>query len=53
MKVFLPAISGLVPTSMVEAIAALTKFCYILRWDVLDEEDLEGAQEVLNKFARL
>lgn len=53
MKVFLPAISGLVPSSMVETIAAFTEFFYIIRRDVLDEEDLQEAEHALNKFERL
>lgn len=38
---------------MVEAIAAFTEFCYIIRRDVLDEEDLQQAQEALDNFERL
>ncbi|KAK7677769.1 hypothetical protein QCA50_019321 [Cerrena zonata] len=50
MKVYLPAISGIVPSSMVQAIAAFMEFCYIMRRDVIDEQDLEAAKAALTRF---
>jgi hypothetical protein len=50
MKVFLPAIFGLVPRQMVRAIATFIEFCYIVRRSVIDENDLKKLDQLLIKF---
>ncbi|KAK7684399.1 hypothetical protein QCA50_012346 [Cerrena zonata] len=50
MKVYLPAIVGIVPTSMIHAIAAFMEFCYIMRRSVIDEQDLQEAETALARF---
>ncbi|KIJ17530.1 hypothetical protein PAXINDRAFT_72399, partial [Paxillus involutus ATCC 200175] len=50
MKVFLPAIVGLVPDRMVQAVSAFMDFCYIVRRSSLDEGDLNAMQDALERF---
>ncbi|KAF8335188.1 hypothetical protein F5887DRAFT_1079269 [Amanita rubescens] len=50
MKVYLPAISGLVPPRMVQAIRYFTEFCYYVRRSVLDDDDLDRLNELLAKY---
>ncbi|KAF8321908.1 hypothetical protein F5887DRAFT_904465, partial [Amanita rubescens] len=52
MKVFLPAINGLVPDEMVKAIAAFLDFCYIVRKPSLDETDLKALDDALERFCK-
>ncbi|KIJ57542.1 hypothetical protein HYDPIDRAFT_53904, partial [Hydnomerulius pinastri MD-312] len=50
MKVFLPAIAGLVPDKMVQAISAFMDFCYIVRKSSLDEGDIKAMKNALGRF---
>ncbi|KAF8337791.1 hypothetical protein F5887DRAFT_1063026 [Amanita rubescens] len=52
MKVFLPAIVGLVPAKMVKAISAFLDFCYIVRQPSLNEADLKALDDALERFCR-
>ena len=42
MKVFLPAIEGLVPVEMVRCVHAFLEFCYLVRRDFHDTKSLEA-----------
>ncbi|KAF9530756.1 hypothetical protein CPB83DRAFT_920826 [Crepidotus variabilis] len=53
MKVYLPAIAGHVPKEMVQAVAALIDFCYLVRRDVIDEDALDKINETLSRFHHL
>ena len=46
----LPAIVGLVPDKMVQAILAFMDFCYLARQSPLDEGDLEAMANALNSW---
>ncbi|KAK7684226.1 hypothetical protein QCA50_012550 [Cerrena zonata] len=50
MKVYLPAIAGIVPATMVRALADFIEFCYIMRRSVVDEQDLREAKTFLDRF---
>ncbi|KAJ7048411.1 hypothetical protein C8F01DRAFT_1223141 [Mycena amicta] len=50
MKVFLPAISGRVPSQIVQAVAHFTEFCYLARGSVIDEQALGAMEEAINAF---
>ncbi|KIJ12499.1 hypothetical protein PAXINDRAFT_14697 [Paxillus involutus ATCC 200175] len=50
MKIFLPAIAGLVPDKMVQAISAFMDFCYIVQRSSLDEGDLAAMKDALAHF---
>lgn len=50
MKVFLPAIKGLVPDAMVRAIAAFIDFCYLVRRSQLDESVLAQVDKAVARF---
>ncbi|KAG1837870.1 hypothetical protein C8R48DRAFT_622582, partial [Suillus tomentosus] len=50
MKVFLPAITGLVPDQMVRAISAFMDFCYLARRSTLSEADLDALDDALARF---
>ncbi|KAF8323650.1 hypothetical protein F5887DRAFT_1207891 [Amanita rubescens] len=50
MKVYLPAITGLVPARMVRAVRYFLDFCYYARRSVLDDNDLNKLDELLAKF---
>ncbi|KAJ3516412.1 hypothetical protein NMY22_g14214 [Coprinellus aureogranulatus] len=52
MKVFLPAITGLVPDGMVRAIAAFLDFCYYVRRSQIDEDVLEKIDDAVSRFLR-
>ncbi|KAJ3565394.1 hypothetical protein NP233_g7656 [Leucocoprinus birnbaumii] len=52
MKVYLPAISGYVPPRMVQAVAALIEFCYLVRRSTIDEDTLEQIKSQLRLFHR-
>ncbi|KAF8259589.1 hypothetical protein EI94DRAFT_1813094 [Lactarius quietus] len=50
MKVYLPAIAGHVPAWMVQAVAALINFCYLVRRNVIDEDTLTAIDHALHRF---
>ncbi|KAJ7933217.1 hypothetical protein B0H13DRAFT_2227419 [Mycena leptocephala] len=50
MKVYLPAIAGHVPSEVVQAVAAITEFCYLVRRDVLDEDTLKAVDAEVARF---
>ena len=50
MKVFLPAIEGLVPVEMVRCVRAFLEFCYLVQCDFHDTKSLEATQEAPNQF---
>jgi hypothetical protein len=50
MKVFLPAIKGLVPEGMVRAVSAFMDFCYLVRRSEIDESLLTQIDEAVNRF---
>ncbi|GLB45564.1 hypothetical protein LshimejAT787_2400220 [Lyophyllum shimeji] len=50
MKVYLPAISGYVPSQMVRALSTFTEFCYLVRRDVLSDNDLQKLDETLAHY---
>ncbi|TFK51466.1 hypothetical protein OE88DRAFT_1735362 [Heliocybe sulcata] len=52
MKVYLPAIDGLIPRDMVRAIRAFLDFCYLARRDVHTPTSLAQLQEALGRFHR-
>ena len=49
MKVFLPAIAGLVPSEMVHCIHTFLNFCYFVRCDFHDKS-LKATQDALDQF---
>ncbi|GLB43818.1 hypothetical protein LshimejAT787_1500020 [Lyophyllum shimeji] len=48
--VYLPAITGYVPTQIVRALSTFTEFCYLVQHDVLDDRDLQQVDEVLARY---
>ncbi|KAJ7206355.1 hypothetical protein GGX14DRAFT_367465 [Mycena pura] len=50
MKVYLPAISGRVPSEVVKTVADLTEFCYLVRRSVIDEDKLLGIDAAVERF---
>ena len=50
MKVFLPAIEGLVPVETVHCVCAFLDFCYLICHDFHDTKSLEATQEALDCF---
>ncbi|KXN81491.1 hypothetical protein AN958_04537 [Leucoagaricus sp. SymC.cos] len=50
MKVFLPALVGLVPDEMVHTVAAFLEFCYIVHQDQITETDLKLLQVSVVRF---
>ncbi|KAH9932967.1 uncharacterized protein B0H18DRAFT_870966, partial [Fomitopsis serialis] len=50
MKVYLPAIYGIVPDDMVRAIGAFMEVCYLLRRSILDDTDLVAIETALERF---
>ena len=52
MKVFLPAIAGLVPSGMLCAITAFLDFCYLVRRSQIDESVLDQIDDAVNRFHR-
>jgi hypothetical protein len=50
MKVWLPAIKGLVPDDMVRCCRAFLEFSYIARKDQIDESDLDQLDDALLRF---
>ncbi|KAN0127920.1 hypothetical protein V8E53_014268 [Lactarius tabidus] len=53
MKVYLPAIAGHIPAKMVQAVAALINFCYLVHRNVIDEDTLVEIETALGKFHEL
>ncbi|PPQ73084.1 hypothetical protein CVT24_009448 [Panaeolus cyanescens] len=50
MKVYLPAISGHIPSNMVRAVSSFMEFCYLVRRSVLDEDDLRKINAAVSDF---
>ncbi|KIK05406.1 hypothetical protein K443DRAFT_641183 [Laccaria amethystina LaAM-08-1] len=50
MKVYLPAIAGHVPAQMVRAISAFMEFCYLVRRNVITEDDILAIDNAVAKF---
>jgi hypothetical protein len=50
MKVFIPAITGLVPSGLVRAISAFLEFCYLVRRSQIDESVLEKLDDAVDHF---
>ena len=50
MKVFLPAIEGLIPVDMVRCVATFLDFCYLMCRDFHDTTSLTATQEALDQF---
>ncbi|KAF8809162.1 hypothetical protein BYT27DRAFT_7255031 [Phlegmacium glaucopus] len=50
LQVYLPAIAGHVPTQMVQAVASLIHFCYLVRRNVIDEDALSEINIALSRF---
>lgn len=50
MKVFLPAITGLVPDAMVRAIAAFLEICYLVRRSQIHEDALDEIDAAVKRF---
>ena len=49
-QVYLPAIRGLIPPQIAEAIRALLDFCYLVRRNDFDEDTLDLIDEALGRF---
>ena len=47
---YLPAIVGLVPKQMAQAIRYYLDFCYLVQQNVIDDDDLEKLDELLAEF---
>lgn len=52
MKVFIPAIYGLVPDQMVSAVATFTRFCYLVRRHEIGEASLDELGTAVEQFHR-
>ncbi|EKM75692.1 hypothetical protein AGABI1DRAFT_102708 [Agaricus bisporus var. burnettii JB137-S8] len=50
MKVYLPALIGLVPMEMICAVRAFLEFCYIVRKDAISTTDISNLKDALNRF---
>ncbi|KAJ7723744.1 hypothetical protein DFH07DRAFT_759380 [Mycena maculata] len=50
MKVYLPAIKGLVPDEIVQALSAFLDFCYLVRRSDFDERTLDSIDDSVRKF---
>ncbi|RXW17060.1 hypothetical protein EST38_g8794 [Candolleomyces aberdarensis] len=50
MKVFIPAIVGLVPDEMVKAVSCFTEFCYLVRRSRIDELVLDRIDQCIAEF---
>jgi hypothetical protein len=49
-QVYLPAIAGHVPSQMVRAISAFMEFCYLVRRNVIDEDDILAISSAIAEF---
>uniref|UniRef100_A0A0W0FJN9 C2H2-type domain-containing protein n=1 Tax=Moniliophthora roreri TaxID=221103 RepID=A0A0W0FJN9_MONRR len=52
MKVYLPAIAGRLPDGVVRAIAAFIDVCYLIRQDVISEDDIRQISAGIETFHR-
>ncbi|TFK61918.1 hypothetical protein BDN72DRAFT_863235 [Pluteus cervinus] len=52
MKVFVPALDGLVPEGMVRTVSTFMEFCYLARRSIINTKDLEVMEAVLDDFHR-
>ncbi|THG94213.1 hypothetical protein EW026_g7214 [Hermanssonia centrifuga] len=52
MKVYLPALAGHVPPQMLRALSAFMDFCYLVRRDVISEDNLKAIDVALDRFQR-
>ncbi|KAF7760392.1 hypothetical protein Agabi119p4_11068 [Agaricus bisporus var. burnettii] len=50
MKVYLPALSGYVPSEIIRTFRAFLEFCYIVRREVIDTDALEDLRDALYRF---
>ncbi|KAJ6561258.1 hypothetical protein B0H10DRAFT_2180547 [Mycena sp. CBHHK59/15] len=50
MKVYLPAIKGLVPDQIVQAIASFLNFCYLVRREDFDKDTLDAVDAAVRDF---
>ncbi|KAJ6607973.1 hypothetical protein B0H10DRAFT_1816789 [Mycena sp. CBHHK59/15] len=50
MKVYLPAIKGLVPPEIVEALSAFLDFCYLVRRSDFDEDTLDAVDSAVKNY---
>ncbi|KAJ7648793.1 hypothetical protein DFH06DRAFT_1423544, partial [Mycena polygramma] len=50
MKVYLPAIKGLVPSRIVEALSAFLDFCYLVRRADFDEDTLDAIDASVKRY---
>ncbi|KAJ7808353.1 hypothetical protein B0H13DRAFT_2385878 [Mycena leptocephala] len=50
MKVYLPAVEGLVPDQIVQAIASFFDFCYLVRREDFDEDMLDAIDAAVRDF---
>ncbi|KAJ7916694.1 hypothetical protein B0H13DRAFT_2231598 [Mycena leptocephala] len=50
MKVYLPAIKGLVPPGIVEALSAFLDFCYLVRRSDFDEDTLDAVDSAVKNY---
>ncbi|KAF5372219.1 hypothetical protein D9758_004938 [Tetrapyrgos nigripes] len=48
--VFLPAIAGHVPVQMVQAVSDFLEFCYLVRRNVIDEDNLDAIDAAIARF---
>ncbi|KAF5350412.1 hypothetical protein D9758_012462 [Tetrapyrgos nigripes] len=52
MKVYLPAISGIIPPQMVRAFAAFLNFCYLVRRNIINQDTLDAIDAAVTDFHR-
>jgi hypothetical protein len=50
LQVYLPAISGHVPAQMVRAISSFMEFCYLVRRNFINEDDIIAINNAVAKF---
>ncbi|KAJ7249322.1 hypothetical protein C8J57DRAFT_1356642 [Mycena rebaudengoi] len=50
MKVYLPAIAGHVPPTVVQAVADIIEFCHLVRRSVIDEDTLDAIDAAVANF---
>ncbi|KAI0364600.1 hypothetical protein BV20DRAFT_955911, partial [Pilatotrama ljubarskyi] len=52
MKIYLPAIDGLLPVDIVKAVRTFLEFCYLVRRDVQSERSVDEIRVALKEFTR-
>ncbi|KAF5344482.1 hypothetical protein D9758_014136 [Tetrapyrgos nigripes] len=52
MKVYLPAISGLVPSQIVRALGAFLEFCYLIHRNIINQATLDAIDAAVSDFHR-